>query len=314
MSQATLRIFHLLAWAVFALVLAILALSFVMITRQAGTWAPWFLPVHEDGVHSFLGTMFYFDHAAREWPLDMLLAGSVGAAAAFGLGPARPAGAAPFWLGTAVVTLVIFLGTVLTLGAGELWLNLSQVHTRAGADLVVGAHWYYHFLSRGALLISVIALGLVARGVTGSTERGLPVLLTGPAGFIALCAIFYSPELMTNALRDPVYLGHQAREVFTHGLTTLPLAVAACLLCAPVPRGRPRRGPVLAGLGLLVLAVAMAGYVGAAAMAGDAAGQGQSQDMGVLIFPHFFEHFLGYCLVIFMAAATYVSLTRAPGR
>ena len=191
---------------------------------------------------------------------------------------------------------------------------MAQMHTRPGAPLMQGAHWYYHVLSRLALLVAAVALGLAARGATGAAARGWAALLAAPALFAVISALFYDPGLMRNALYNPVFLGHQARELFTHGLTSLPLAAAACLFCAPRPDGPVRGRLLLAGAVLMSLALALGLYIAVGALTRDALSQGQSTDIGVLIFPHFFEHFLGYCLVPFVAAGTYVSLTARAGR
>ena len=60
----------------------VLLLSFVVVCVALGTIWPWTEVVHEDGSRSLLGTIFYFEHALRELPLDLLLAAAVASSAA----------------------------------------------------------------------------------------------------------------------------------------------------------------------------------------------------------------------------------------
>ena len=68
----------------FYLPLAVLTTAFVILCVHHGTAWPWNTVVHEDGRRTLLETIFYFDHALGELPLDLLLSAAVaGAAIAF---------------------------------------------------------------------------------------------------------------------------------------------------------------------------------------------------------------------------------------
>ena len=64
----------------FYLPAAVLLVAFVAVCLQAGTPWPWNSVVHEDGHHTLLETIFYFEHATRELLLDAVLAMAVAGA------------------------------------------------------------------------------------------------------------------------------------------------------------------------------------------------------------------------------------------
>src|ERR1700741_2279494 len=58
----------------------VLLVAFVAVCVQAGTPWPWGSVVHEDGQHTLLATIFYFEHATRELLLDAVLAVAIAGA------------------------------------------------------------------------------------------------------------------------------------------------------------------------------------------------------------------------------------------
>src|SRR2546423_8217140 len=68
----------------------VLLVAFVAVCFQAGTPWPWNRVVHEDGQHTLLETIFYFEHATRELVLDAVLALAVAGAVRYFYTPARP--------------------------------------------------------------------------------------------------------------------------------------------------------------------------------------------------------------------------------
>ncbi|CAN0555681.1 unnamed protein product, partial [Laminaria digitata] len=53
--------------------LGLLLLSYGAIAVEAGTAWPWMAFVHESGDKTLLDTLLYYDHAARELPVDIAL-------------------------------------------------------------------------------------------------------------------------------------------------------------------------------------------------------------------------------------------------
>ena len=304
-----------IAPALLALGGATLTFALLAIMARLGTPLIWNEVVHEDGVKTFGGTLLYFEHAVRELPGDLLFGVILGGALAYACPLARPArrrAVAPL-AGLLALVRVIVAGALTDVGAASLVDNLLQKHTRPGAPLEWGAHWRYHFLSSLALyLIAFGAAGLLrasdGAGSAAAAMQGKRIVLAGFAAFFVLTLVFAkSPAALARIVLDPVYLGHAARELFTGALATLPLAVGVGLLAAqsPMPaasaesRSRADAAPFLF-LGVLV----GAGLVLAAAFSG-AASAGQTEDLVMLVAPHFFEHGLTYAIVILTAVATH---------
>ena len=97
--------------------LSILLLAYVAICLHVGNPWPWRLPVHEDGVRTLLDTLFYYEHATRELPQDLLLGAGIGACvyAAFPAvkGVSRPSLPAP---AVTLVVAVILIGALIQTG------------------------------------------------------------------------------------------------------------------------------------------------------------------------------------------------------
>ena len=287
--------------------------SYIGICLHTGNWWPWNEIVHEGGDLTLLWTMLYFEHASRELPLDILLGLAVGCSIYYlcsragapvsGHPPSRHRLVASGLL-TFLVIGAIIGGTLWKNGAEALLDNLLQMHTRPGADLVWGAHWRYHLLSRLSLmLVSLGFAGLLLyleNGRSGNGDRsGINAFWLVLVTFAGISLVF-APD--TDPFLDPVFLGHQVREVFTHALVTLPAAWGVCLLYAG--RGDSRQPavaderaglfwPAVAGVTAIILGV----WLLAGALMTSAASQGQTEHMTMLIFPHFFEHCFTFLVV-----------------
>ena len=302
----------------------VLALSYLGICLRTGTPWPWQEVVHETGARTLAGTILYFEHAARELPLDIVLGIAIGGTVLSVLAPTREAttgrrSAAGFALASALVMAVILGGTWLEGGVESIRHNVLQYHTRPSFGLEWGSHWRYHLLSRLALILGSIGLaGLLSLlvGESASTRRaGVSTVRLGLLVFVVLTVAFAgSWQGMVKTVADPIYLGHQARELVTHLLTTLPISWGVCLLLAAgVRAGRPlptstafRATPFL----IRSLAAGGAGallglFLGLGAALNDAPSQGQTEDVAMLVFPHFFEHSFSYLVVPAVAALTY---------
>lgn len=301
---------------------ALLAISFAVVCAHWGTLAPWNLAVHEDGERTLLNTIFFFEHATREMPGDLLLAMAAGAAVYFALPQpkdARPRfdGRDRFTTAVAVVIAAIIVGMATVQGGGRMVVeNLLQHHTRPGAPLIWGSHWRYHLLERLPMILTATGLGAGIRLLIRGNED--PAGKAGGRAGIALIGLYLVATVVFTRswsdlalpLFDARYLGHEAREIATHLIMTLPLALGGAVLLqgpfretAGIVRTRPTdwAWPIA----LLTVAFVMASYALVAAMASGAASEGQTDDIVSLVFVHFFEHDLGYTLVPFVAASAY---------
>lgn len=297
----------------------VLIVAYVAICRHVHSPWPWLLPVHEDGVRTLLDTLLYYEHATRELPIDLLLGVAVGGSA-YAAFPAQTENRRrTMAVGVALLTVVavILVGAAIQTGAKSVLENLLQNHTRPGAPLVWGSHWRYHLLERFPLIVvnlgvaALAAAGLgSARGRTGQVGRR--VVYAVIAIYLVLTAIFTrSLADLRLPFLDPQYLGHEAREIMTHVIVTLPVAWGGCLLL------RPDRGVgAVAPLGVwgrsLLSALPWLAFTGAAwiyaliaALGADAASHGQTTDWTILVFPHFFEHGFTYVVTPLAAALTY---------
>lgn len=297
---------------------AVLVATFAGISVMAGTAWPWTRIVHEDGVHTLLGTVFYFEHAARELVPDTLLAIAVAGSVGYFFPPndALRAADATRWRartgGLAAVSLAAILGGTWWFDGGQAILdNLSQLHTRAGAPLVWGAHWRYHLLERLAQMLAAFSICGVIWLLRGKPDarhvKGRFRLFGTALALFALTTIVFG--LTSDPFRDPAYLGHQLRELFTHGLVTLPLAMGACLELARkfsssrTTSSAGRIWPIVAAGGATVL---IGAFLLVASVLSDAQGHGQTTGLGALLLPHFAEHTLGYVFVPALASFVYL--------
>ncbi len=180
--------------------LFVLSAAFLILCVHHGTAWPWNVVVHEDGRRTLLDTIFYFEHALAELPLDLLLSAAV-------------AGAMLWSAYCLAIDAVIVAGAVIHSGARVAALYLFQFHTRDDEPMVYGSHWRYHLISQTALMLIPLAF----------VRRRNPILITTWSVFAALTIAL---GIDSSSFIDPRYLGHQARELFTHTLVTIPLALA----------------------------------------------------------------------------------------
>jgi hypothetical protein len=121
--------------------------------------------------------------------------------------------------------------------------------------------------------------------------------------FATLTVVFgWSGEIAVEAL----HIGHQAREIATHALVTLPLAfgIIAWLRRATPPR--PETGPLALDWYHFALVVAIPLYLVVATKFGDVIESGQDEaGMAALVAAHFFEHTLDYVFVGLLIAGVY---------
>jgi hypothetical protein len=307
----------------------VLLVAFVGVCLQAGTPSPWNRVVHEDGQHTFLETIFYFEHATRELVLDAVLALAVAGAVRHFYPPSVTKGEAELArlrVALAIATLaalaLILGGTAYVNAFGRYYAaeargqaildNLAQYPTRPGAPFVWGAHWRYHLIERFA----EIALAFFVAGLLWLRD-GRPVARGGNARgslFAVALVVFAAATLFfglsLQPFRDPTYLGHQLRELVTHTLVTLPLALGTCFVLArkfsmPMPNtpSTSSAAPIYAA-GAVGIACGAFVLIGSVLL--KAQMYGQKRGLAELLFPHFFEHTLGYFLVSALAGLLYL--------
>jgi hypothetical protein len=312
----------------FVLPILVLCIAYSWIIARTGNFWPFQEIVHEDGKRTLLQTMFYYEHAVRELYIDLILsAGTAGAAYAvhpFSEKKDKRSTKSQYviWVlgsGCLIQTGLLFFLTGYVEGMEVLKANLFQMHTRPEAPLMFGAHWRYHFLERPALLLlSFFLISLYAY----ITRKGARVT-SGNLVFVFLSVIvFYFLSLVFGVdwapFIDPQFVGHQARELLTHATVTVPLACGACLLLIRkkflgtgighyVSEGTQSLRPLIVSGGISgVIALYLLIY----GVAYGAAGHGQVSGYGALLFPHFFEHFLGYILILTASPFFYLLYTR----
>lgn len=306
----------------FGLPVAVLLVSFAALCKLAGTLWPWNRVLHEDGERTLLGTVFYFEHATRELLPDVILALAVAGAVRYFYPPrvASWSAAVSQWrrrLGwwTAVTLAVILGGTLWVGGWQAIRDNLSQLHTRAGAPLDWGAHWRYHLIERFTQILLAFSASGVMWMLDGRPDgrpdarpaRGRMPLFGGALVAFAAVTLLFHPT--SEPVIEPTFLGHQIRELFTHTLVTLPLAMGVCFELAEKfsPGGSARSNasnwPIYLAGGLSVVCGA---FLLVASVLRKAQEHGQTTSLPALLFPHFFEHSLGYVLVPALAGLLYL--------
>jgi hypothetical protein len=250
--------------------LAVLSTAFVILCIHYGTAWPWNLVVHEDGHHTLLGTIFYLDHALGELPLDLLLSAAAAGAmlCAFPRPTARPLGK--------LVILCLIVDAIIIFGAKSRALYLFQFHMRDDAPMVYGSHWHYHFISQAALMLLPLAF------VSIKYNR---VLVAAWVVFAALTIVF---GINSDSFIDPRYLGHQARELFTHTLVTIPIAFA--VIASP-------RTSFKFNLKSFSMFMLLSSYLAVGVLLTGARHHAQSSDWTAVICTHFFEHTFSYLVV-----------------
>jgi hypothetical protein len=102
---------------------------------------------------------------------------------------------------------------------------------------------------------------------------------------------------------DPVALGHQLRESFTHILVSVPPAWGVCLFLKRRQWSVRTKGTAssFVPLAILVAGVLLGIFLVVSSFSKSAASQGQTDSLLLLIFPHFFEHTFSYVVACLAA-------------
>jgi hypothetical protein len=277
--------------------LTILAAAFLAICVHFHTAWPWHAQVHEDGQRTFFDTVLYFEHALGELPLEVLLSAAVAGWMLWLCGPPEARRGASWNIGIIAISLdiTIFVGATIHLGAHAAMLNLLQYHTRDAEPMIFGSHWQYHLLSQLALMLlpAVVLVGQVGN-LPPIANR--PSLLTTALTLFAILTIIFG--LSSAPFTDARFLGHQARELFTHALVTVPLAIGCCL---SIPRAEPpaesASKPGIWPIAAIATCVLLAAYLGVGIVLTRSQHLAQTNDWVKVICGHFFEHTISYLVV-----------------
>lgn len=298
----------------------VLAGAYIWLTVDHGTPLLWNVIVHESGRYTLGETILYFSHFLREVPVVIAYAlfllgisGNAGSPAADGTGRPGRMTIRLAVLAAAVLITIAFSATVRADGAGSALRDLLQYRTRD--DLAgYGTHWRYHLLSTlwfGA--VTMIAPPVV-RALGGATVLGYSRRMVRAAWlYFTLVTLVFG--LSPDVFQDIRYLGHQAREIMTHGPVTLLLGIglllAAELRSPPQTRDEPiPNRSALAGLAALVLLIPM--FLAIASLGGNVMEHGQADaGLGAMVAAHYFEHALDYTLVLLLVTAG-LALHRQP--
>lgn len=307
--------------------LAVLVGAFLWLAVEHETPRLWNVVVHESGKYTLGQTVLYLQHFLREVPTLLTIA--LFTLAAYGVPTVphaeRDRARRRGWMyslaliGAAAMLYIAFTQVVAEHGVASAWRNLMQYHTRD--DLVsYGSHWRFHWLSTMWLgLASWLVSRAAARWFGAPIPRDSPggkLIVTFAWGWFAGLSIVFVPS--AEPFLDPRYIGHQAREILTHSLVTLPLGLgllALCLRAHGVSPIRSRRAvpislPCVAGVFLIPV------YLGLATVLGGALSHGQTGGgMTAMVAAHFFEHVLDYIFVGLLCAGAYgLLLARASRR
>lgn len=292
-----------------ALAVAILALAWIWLALDHGTVRLWNVVVHESGDHTLGDTVLHFGHFLREVP--MLIAIALFVIAAFGA--PRPGGSGSqgerrmLAIGaSAVGTAAVLVGLALFVvarnrGFDDALRDLVQFRTRD--DLAAyGSHWRFHLLSTIWLgvtaSLAVRAWARRAGGPAPADPQGSRALrIAAWAWFIGLTVIFVPTA---EPFVDPRFIGHQAREILTHGLVTLPLALGTFSIVWRDERpDRPTPATTAIPLVAVAVFVLIPLYLAVATVIMDSMSTAQA-DLGLsaMVAAHFLEHTLDYLFVV----------------
>jgi hypothetical protein len=181
--------------------------------------------------------------------------------------------------------------------------NVWQRVARDG-EVLPGSHWHSHWLSLAWFgCLAALAVRTVRRAPAGArpTPRGRGV------AWVWFASLTLAFGLSWDTIASGRYLGHQARELFTHALVTTPLAVAAlAMMSRPGTRLQwqfdRRAMPALASVVLIPLLLG-AGTVARGGLDEVQWHAGWAGPVGA----HFFEHVFDYVFVtalVVVAAST----------
>jgi hypothetical protein len=285
--------------------LAQLALAYVWLAAGHGTPWLWNVVVHESGRYTLGETILYTTHFMREVPTVVAMAlFLIAALHGSGLLPTRSRRGVSTWsLGLAFLLVgASFASAAAASGVASAFGDLAQFRTRD--DLwSYGSHWRFHFLSTvwfaaAAAVVSRWAARSAARPPGSGTLDSQRLWTIAWLYFAGLTAVF---GVSREIVADPRFVGHQAREILTHGPVTCLLVVGSALMMAREPSAsvppEPARPRALGRLAAVMFVLIPAALI-ILGMMGEVMAAGQTgQGLSAMVAAHAFEHTLDYVLV-----------------
>jgi hypothetical protein len=191
---------------VFGIPAAIWIVSYAYLARYYEKWNLLYVPIHESGRYTLLGTIFYFNHFLREIFIDTLFV-----LAAFStyriIHPGDRVSIHSVLLPGAFLLFlaVVFLGSIREVGLDNTLLDLFQFRE---LDHVVkfGSHWQMHFLSTLVILLLLILPAFFSAMQTPQTLIAVGLIFL-------LASLFFRTGRL--AISDPRWILHGGREIIT---------------------------------------------------------------------------------------------------
>lgn len=284
--------------------LLLVAMAYGWLAVANGTPWLWDTVVHESGHYTLAQTILFVRHFLREVPVDIAMALAL-AGAIRTVTPTGPrSDRRVFALAAVILVALAFIASAREEGWREAIRDLLQYRTRDD-DLEYGSHWRFHLLSTvwfaaAAPVLAGITCG--ARGVGAPSGIARRLTIASWAWIVLLTILF---GVGVDPFTSGRYIGHQAREIMTHGTLTLPLIFSLAVRwgAAAPPGSLPNAGVPLQVLGwvtvvsipvFLLVAFGNTSLEGSAQLASGISG---------VVAAHVFEHVLDYLLVFFLAMA-----------
>lgn len=285
--------------------------AYAWLAAAHGTPWLWNVVVHESGHYTLGGTVLFFRHHLREIPIDLVMALTLATAVATTSPdvPRRPAR----WALVAALVLIgaTFVVSAMEEGAWEAARDLLQFRTRDD-DVSYGSHWRFHLLSTIWFAAAAQALAAVSSG----SVRMLRAEGTARSLALGSWAVMVVLTLVFGLTMDPFtsgrYIGHQAREIMTHGAITLPFVFAFGVRPSGISSHIRPAGvfvTILAWLAVLLIPL----YLTIAfSRTGLEATAQLSTGVSGVVAGHVFEHALDYLMVFLLTMAMIGGRNRSP--
>ncbi len=322
---------HLLASLLLALPAAYFVIAYIYLAWWHNQVFLWNTLVHENGRLTLAGTIFYFDHFLGAAPMIIVFAlCATGGLALAGAplppaDPSRAANVAAVLLGAAgSLVLIAFAASVLTAG-WERTLDYALQKIERDGVLSKGGNWNQFQLSNIPIALGAIGVGsslvILAGGFQSKrnaslSRRGKMCIALAAALATGLTAVTFPGW---QAFLNPRWMAHSIREMATHPLTSVPIALASMLLVehriskADAWQIKPRLlSLILIGAGILMLfsQLSYLSGVDVMAMAQKPAFAAGGISIPYLLASHVFEHFLDFVFIAPLTGGIYALIRR----
>ena len=293
------------AWLVLLVAVPILliVLAYAWMAIAHGTPMLWNVVVHEGGEYTLGQTVLFVRHHLREVPVDIAMSLALAASITM-IAPGFVTVSRRWFLAAAVLMFaIVFAASAAQEGWLEAGRDLLQFRTRDD-DVQFGSHWRFHFLSTIWFCVAAPLLAGITTGASGPVRNDDATRRWFVATWLYVGVLTLLFGVTAEPFTSARYIGHQAREILTHGILTLPLVFAGCLLWYRASPGKavsPRwmttvaSWLVVAGIPLfLVVAFSGASIEGTAQLDSGLSG---------IVAAHVFEHLLDYAFVALLTLA-----------